>query len=77
MAKVVNYSEPFVSFKDFRWACGHVGPAVCKKCWDAKLAEVNSLRSAIEAVMPYHAPLPRAVMNKLHQALQTKDTNNG
>jgi hypothetical protein len=24
--------EMAVSFQDFKWACGHVGPAYCKQC---------------------------------------------
>lgn len=26
--------EAKVSFQDFKWACGHVGPAVCQQCWE-------------------------------------------
>ena len=38
--------EPVVSFRDFKWACGHNGPAVCKQCWDEKLAR-NTLLEAV------------------------------
>lgn len=35
--------EPTISFRDFKWACGHCGPAVCKQCWDEKLKKRTAL----------------------------------
>ena len=43
-----QYVEPAISFQDFRWACGHVGPAVCYQCWAAKLIECKELHARVK-----------------------------
>ena len=40
--------EPVTSFRDFKWACGHTGPAVCKQCATEWRKERDRLRAENE-----------------------------